>query len=115
MVHALVTPIRRLKGVTYWVIENPEAIHDFINTDVRKEWEADAKSEHRDPNEDLWLMTLGDRKWHLEIMGINRINLDPDIMNYVDFSRGYVFSRALRKEVQSYDITSMQGPLSFPL
>jgi hypothetical protein len=97
MMETWTTPIRRLEGVTYWVIENPEAIRDFINTEVRKEWEADAKSEHRDPRDDPWLMTLTRRKWHLEIMDINRIKLDSDIMGYVDPERGYVFSRSLEK------------------
>jgi hypothetical protein len=97
MIHTLATPIRRLEGVTYWVIENPDAIHDFINTEVRKEWEADAKSEHRDPKDDPWLMALTRRKWHLEIMDITRIKLDPDIMSYVDPERGYVFSKSLEK------------------
>ena len=91
------TPIRRLEGVTYWVIEDPGAIHDFINTDVRKEWEEDARSEHRDPKDDPWLRTLLKRKWHLEMMDITKIKLDPDIMNYVDPERGYVFSKSLER------------------
>lgn len=91
------TPIRRLEGITYWVIDNPEAIHDFVNTEVRKEWEADARSEQRDPKDDPWLKTLTRRNWHLEIMGINKIKLDPDIMNYVDPERGYVFWKSLEK------------------
>jgi len=91
------TPLRRLEGITYWVIENPEAIHDFINVEVRKELEADARSEHRDPKEDLWLKTLSKRKWHLEMMDVTQIKLDPDIMNYVDPERGYVFSKSLKK------------------
>lgn len=91
------TPIRRLEGITYWVIENPEAIHDFINTEIRKEWEADARSEHRDPKDDPWLRTLLKRKWHLEMMDATKIKLDPDIMNYADPERGYVFSKSLEK------------------
>ena len=46
------TPIRRLEGISYWVIDDPDAIYDFINTEIRKEWEADARSEHRDPKDD---------------------------------------------------------------
>jgi hypothetical protein len=91
------TPIRRLEGISYWVIDDPDAIYDFINTEIRKEWEADARSEHRDPKDDPWLKTLPKRKWHLEIMNITQINLDPDIMNYVDPKRGYVFSKSLEK------------------
>ena len=46
------TPVRRLEGITYWVIEDPEGIYDFINKEVRKEWEEDAESEGREPQED---------------------------------------------------------------
>ena len=79
------------------MIDDPDAICDFINSVVRKEWEADARSEHRDPKDDPWLATLARRKWHLEIMDMTRIKLDPDIMNYVDPERDYVFSKSLEK------------------
>ena len=91
------TPIRRLEGLTYWVIESPEAIHDFIDVEVRKEWEADAKSEYRDPKDDPWLRTLTRREWRLEIMDMTRIKLDTDIMNFTDPERGYVFLKSLEK------------------
>jgi len=63
------------RALTYWVIDNPEAICDFVNSEIRKEWEADARSEHRDLNDDPWLKTLTKRRWHLEIMDITQINL----------------------------------------
>ena len=91
------TPIRRLEGISYWVIDDHDAIYDFVNSVVRKEWEADARSERRDPKDDPWLTTLAKRKWHLEIIDMTRIKLDPDIMNYVDPERGYVFSKSLEK------------------
>jgi len=93
----LSTPVRRLEGISYWVIEDPDAIYDFVNSEVRKEWEADVRSERRNPKDDLWLTTLARRKWHMEIIDITRIKLDPDIMNYVDPERGYVFSKSLEK------------------
>jgi hypothetical protein len=91
------TPVRRLEGVSYWVIDDPDALYDFVNSEVRKEWEADARSEHRDPKDDPWLTTLARRKWHMEITDMTRIMLDPDIMDYVDPERGYVFSKSLEK------------------
>lgn len=91
----LMTPIRRLDGITYWVIQNPDGIYDFVNREIRKEWEADARFEGRDPNQDLWLRTLSKRKWSLEIIEISQIKLNPDIMNYVDSKSGYKFSEAL--------------------
>jgi len=94
------TPIRRLEGITYWVIENPEAIRNFINNEIRREWEADARSEGRDPKVDPWLKTLSKRRWILRKVGIDRIKLDPRIMNYVDVKSGYVFVDSLAKRSQ---------------
>ena len=71
----LMTPIRRLDGITYWVIQNPDGIYDFVNREIRKEWEADARFEGRNPNQDLWLRTLSKRKWSLEIIEISQIKL----------------------------------------
>lgn len=103
------TPVRRLEGITYWVIEDSEAIHDFVNREIRTEWEADARFEGRDPREDPWLMTLSKRRWHLEIAETDQIRLNPRIMNYVDDVRSYNFSEALakrsdelRKSIQEY-------------
>jgi len=79
------------------MIDDPDAIYDFVNSEIRKEWEADARSEHKDPKDDPWLKTLARRKWRLEIVRVSRIKLDPDIMNYVDRERGYVFSESLEK------------------
>ena len=105
------TPIRRLDGITYWVIENPEGIYDFINTEIRKEWTEDARSEHRNPDDDEWLKTLSQRKWSLEIAETERIRLNPNIVNYVDEKRGYVFlksltqrRRELEKEVRDFGV-----------
>lgn len=108
---SLKTPIRRLEGITYWVIEDPDAIYDFINKEVRKEWEADAKFEHRDPKQDPWLRTLSKRRWRLETIMIRQIKSNPDIMNYEDKNRGYDFSEEiikrsdeLRKEIEEYSL-----------
>lgn len=90
------TPIRRLDGITYWVIENPEGIYDFISREVRREWEADARFEGREPREDPWLKTLSKRRWSLEIVEIDRIEQNPNIIKYVN-ERGYIFSEELAK------------------
>jgi hypothetical protein len=96
-VRFLNTPVRRLEGIAYWVIEDPEAIYDFINTEVKKEWEADARSEGRDPRDDSWLKTLSKRKWSLVITKTHLIRLDPGIMNYLDSKTGYDFAQRLAK------------------
>ena len=89
--------IRRLGGITYWTIEDPNEICDFINTEIRKEWEEDAKFEGREPSGDSWLKTLSKRKWRLKIMEIDKIKLNPSIMNLVDNKRVYVFLDELAK------------------
>ena len=91
------TPIRRLEGISYWVIEDVDAIDDYINTEIRREWETDARSEYREPEDDPWLKTLRKRKWRLEVLGVAQIKLNPDIMNYVDPKTGYVFSKSLER------------------
>jgi hypothetical protein len=114
MVNLSATPIRRLEGITYWVIDNPEVISDFINTEVRKEWEAEARSEHRDPRHDPWLKALSKRKWHLEIMGLSQIRLNPEIMNYVDPDRNYVFSQTLDKRSSELRQSIKLGGVALP-
>lgn len=94
------TPIRRLEGISYWVIEDPEAIHDFINNEIRREWEEDARSEQRDPRKDIWLETLSRRTWTLEIAETSQIRLDPRIMNHTDNRTGYDFQENLAKRAQ---------------
>lgn len=94
------TPIRKLHGISYWVIEDPDAIHDFINNELRKEWEEDARTEHRDPKEDTWLKTVSKRRWRLKTVDIDRIKLDPQIMNYRDAEGGFVFQENLAKRSQ---------------
>jgi hypothetical protein len=91
------TPIRRLDGITYWVIEDPEGIYDFINTEIRKEWTEDVRSEHRNPNDDPWLENLPKRRWNLEIAETEQIKLNPRIVNYVDERKGYVFLNSLNQ------------------
>jgi len=94
---ALKTPIRRLEGISYWVIEDVDAIYDFVNTEICKEWETDARSEYREPEDDPWLKTLKGRKWRLEVASMTQIKLNPCIINYVDPRKGYVFSESLEK------------------
>jgi len=100
MKRTLMTPIRRLEGITYWVIEDPDGIRDFINKEIRKEWEEDARSEGRDPQKDQWLKILSKVKWSLKISEIDRIKLNPNIMNYADSKRGYNFQEELAKRCQ---------------
>ncbi len=110
------TPLRRLQGITYWVIEKPDEISDFINTNVRKEWEADLRGEGKDPREDTWLQTLSQRRWRLEAVDADRIVLNPDIMNLVDPQKDYSFQASLakrRKELRT--VIETYGVVTWPV
>jgi hypothetical protein len=89
------TPLRRLEGITYWVIDNPEEIRDFINTEVRREWEQDIKEMARDPASGIWLETLPSRKWRLSIVRTADVKLNEFALNYVDAKSGYNFAERL--------------------
>lgn len=91
------TPLRRLEGISYWVIEDPDGIHDFINTEVRKEWEEDVRSLPDDPASGVWLATLPRRRWRLDVVRTTELRLDESVMNYVDSKSGYDFAQRLAK------------------
>jgi len=89
------TPIRRLEGISYWVIEGPEAIGDYVNTEIRKEWEYDAKCTPNDPAGGAWLATLSKRNWRLEIVNTSDLMLDEEMLTFVDSKTGYDFAERL--------------------
>lgn len=91
------TVLRRLQGITYWVTKDPDEIRDFINTNLRQEWEADLKEEGRNVGEDDWLRTLSRRRWRLEVVEAVKVVLNPEIMNFVDQRRNYSFQASLAK------------------
>jgi disulfide oxidoreductase YuzD len=66
------TPVRRLEGVAYWVIEDPADIEDYLRTILRKEWEADIEDDGV-PARD-WLADLLKRKWSLQILDADRVH-----------------------------------------
>ena len=103
------TPLRRLEGISYWVIEDPAAIQDFINTEVRKEWESDVRSLLGDPAGGNWLPTLSKREWSLEVLPIEQLKLNDSIMNFAHATTGYTFAdrlaerrRQLRHAIEDY-------------
>jgi len=93
------TPVRRLEGVTYWVIEDSTSIGDYLNTVLRKEWEADLRSEGRDPANDGWLDELQKRRWELRILSVSDIKPDS---NYIHSARLKERSAELRRAIEVY-------------
>jgi hypothetical protein len=91
------TTVRRLHGVEYRMLEDSDDIHDFINTEVRKELEADFESMGKDPRHDSLLNSLPKRKWKLEIVGVAEVRMNPLIMNSADLKTGRKFMERLRE------------------
>ena len=50
--------LKRVEGITYWVIDDPKQIRKFINTNLRQEWKKDAETDGVDPGRDPWLRDL---------------------------------------------------------
>lgn len=102
----LTTPLRRLDGITYWVIEDPSDIADFMNTQLRLEWVGDAKDEGRRLEQDPWLQRLPHRSWRLETVELETIRPDPYMFIpktcYNFEERLAQRSKELRRAIESY-------------
>ncbi len=94
------TILRRLEGITYWVIENQDEIREFVNSNLRREWEADVRDSGGSPREDPWLLTLPKRNWRLETLDTKVVRLNPDIVNYKDPPSGYDFEESLTRRTK---------------
>jgi hypothetical protein len=97
----MTSPLRRLHGISYWILDNPEDIREFINMNLRREWEADAVSEGRDSKSDPWLHSLPHTRWLLAIVNVETIKRNPNIVNYVNPDSGYDFSKSLVKRTEN--------------
>ncbi len=101
----VMSPLRSLQGITYWVIEHPQDIYDFINANVRKEWEADVESAGGQPGKDPWLLSLPSLVWRLEVVETRLVKLNPHIMNYTDSKKDYSFAESLARRVKELRTT----------
>src|SRR5467141_1738975 len=91
------TTVRRIRGIEYRVFEDSDDIHDLINTQVRRELEADLESMGRDSRDDALLNSLPKRKWRLEVVSINDVRLNPLILNSSDVKSGREFAERLKE------------------
>jgi len=91
------TTVRRLHGIEYRMLEDSDDIHDFINTEVRKELDADFESMGEDPRRDALLNSLPKRRWRLEIVGVDEVRMNPLILNSADLKTGRKFMERLRE------------------
>ena len=91
------TTVRRLGSIEYRVFEDSDDIHDLINTEVRRELEADLESMGWDLRDDALLNSLPKRKWRLEVVNINDVRLNPLILNSSDVKTGRKFAERLKE------------------
>jgi hypothetical protein len=91
------TTVRRLHGVEYRMLEDSDDIHDYINTEVRKELETDFESMGANPQHDALLNSLPKRKWRLEIVAVGEVRMNPWILNSADLKTGRRFMERLRE------------------
>jgi hypothetical protein len=91
------TTVRRLHGIQYRMLEDPDDIHDFINTEVRSELETDLKGEGKDPQQDILLNSLPKRKWRLEVVNVSEVRMNPLVLNSIDRKTGREFTERLRE------------------
>jgi hypothetical protein len=97
--------LRRVEGVTYWVLNNPREIGGFINSNIRGEWERDNLSDGVDSDTDDWLLTLPKRTWRLRILDIAKITLDPSMMARESFVKQLEKrSNEMRRSLSEYHI-----------
>ncbi|OLD14529.1 MAG: hypothetical protein AUI50_02215 [Crenarchaeota archaeon 13_1_40CM_2_52_14] len=91
------TTVRRLHGIEYRMFENSDDIHDFINTEVRRELETDRASMVANPRQDDLINSLPKRKWKVEVVNLEEIQLNPVILNSSDVKTGQKFVERLRQ------------------
>jgi hypothetical protein len=97
--------IRRLEGITYWVVSDREEIRRFINTNVRREWEEDNKNDGVDSRKDDWLLNLSRRKWQLRTFSMDMVRLNPAMMARSSFTTELnQRSKEMRRSLTSFGI-----------
>ena len=101
----VVRVLRRLEGVAYWVINDRKEIRKFINTNIRREWEEDNKSDGVDSRKDDWLLSLSRREWRLQTVRMDVVRLNPAMMARSSFiAELNQRSREMRRSIVSYGI-----------
>lgn len=93
------SPIRRLEGITYWVIDDRADIEEFVRTVLRKEWEGDLRSEGKNPTADPWLADLMRRHWRLEVLDADDVTPGSD---YIESERLKQRRAELRRNIETY-------------
>jgi hypothetical protein len=108
--------IRRLQGITYWVVDDPKEIRKLVNSNIRKEWESDILDQGEDLEHGTWMSSLSRRKWRLRVVAMKDIKLSDEIMGYRNEKTGYDFGEHLkeRRKNLEYEIDRF-GAVLWPL
>lgn len=91
------TATRWLQGIEYRVLEDGDDIHDYVNTMVRKELEADCESMGYDARSDETVNSLARMRWSLETVDLRDVKLNPLITESHDLKTGRRFTDRLRE------------------
>lgn len=111
----MTSPLRVLGSVSYWVIEDPAEIRRFINTNIRREWESDILDSDKGAGLDVWLQKLSEKRWHLQIVELDRIRLNPRIMNHQNESGHYFRDRIKERSAELHRDIRDYGTVIWPL
>jgi len=96
--------LRRVEGITYWVIDGPKQIRKFINTNLRQEWKKDAETDGVDPGRDPWLRDLSKMEWSLQTIAMAKVRPSLSMMRRQEFiARLKERSKELRRAIELYD------------
>ena len=97
--------VRRLEGITYWVISDRDEIRRFINTNIRQEWEEDNRNDGIDSRKDDWLLSLSRREWRLRTLLTDSVRLNPEMMAKSSFTAELTRrSKEMRRSLTNYGI-----------
>ncbi len=80
--------LKRVEGITYWVIDDPKQIRKFINTNLRQEWKKDAETDGVDPGRDPWLRDLSKLEWSLQTIAMAKVRPSLSMMRRRSSLRG---------------------------
>jgi hypothetical protein len=89
--------IRRLQGITYWVVDDPKEIRRLVNSNIRKEWESDILDQGEDFEDGIWMNGLSRRRWLLKVVAMKDIRLSDRIMRYRNEKTKYGFVEHLKE------------------
>jgi hypothetical protein len=110
------TTVRRLHSIEYRMLEDSDDIHDFVNTEVRKELEEDFESMGEDPRNDALFDTLAKRRWRVEVVRVGDVRLNSLIIGSSDVKTGRRFTERLsERQLELRKALETSGAVIWPI